>query len=551
MEKLKQYLSNPYIILALGTLFMILSSAKWTVTLAPWIGLVFLLNFTRRVKLWRVIVFGILAMFISTGISGYNVVPLPMPFYPILVLIIAIKSILPFLLDRLTKAQERGFVGTLIFPAACVGLEFFDSFTGGNTWGSIAHTQYKFQTILQVASVFGPWGVSFLVYWFASIINWLITKNWQWQQVRTGVLTAASIYFLALSFGLIRITASNMGEKETVKIAGVTADYASIMTTLYHDEFGKTIEIAPETAQTSPLLQELNRAMPPFIADPFANKYQNTRAKMDENLNDLFERSAQLADEAVKIVAWSEAIGWLTDRDEEDIIQRGQQLARDKNFYLIMGLGVIHPGPLDGEHLFMTNKTISLTPEGEIANVYLKSNPVPFAEQDYGSDDIIPVIETPYGKLSPVICYDADFNPFMKQTGNLETDILLVPSGDWKAIAPYHSYMAAMRGIENGVSVVRPVSRGTSLATDAYGNVLGSSDFFTSEDKVMTVSVPTQGINTIYNRIGDILAYACWGCCIFYIGETVYRFIRRKYLGSVGILERWNIGLHRERKVVD
>lgn len=551
MEKLRQYLSNPYIILCLGALFMILGSAKWTVTLAPWIGLVFLLNFSRRVKLWQLMVFGILAMFISTGISGYNVVPLPMPFYPILVLIIAVKSIVPFLLDRLTKAQERGFVGTLIFPAAFVGLEFFDSFTGGNTWGSMAHTQYKFQTILQVASVFGPWGVSFLVYWFASIINWLIKNNWQWHQVRSGVVTAASIYFLALSFGLIRITASNMGEKETVKIAGVTADNTSIMTTLYHDEFGKTIEIAPETSQTSPLLQELNRAMPPFFADPFAKKYQNTRAEMDQQLNYLFEKSVQLADQGVKIVAWSEAIGTVFDREEQSIIDKGQQLASEKSIYLIMGLAVIHPGPLDGERLFMTNKTISLTPEGEVANVYLKSNPVPFAEQDYGSDDIIPVIETPYGKLSPVICYDADFNPFMRQTGDLQTDILVVPSGDWKAIAPYHSYMAAMRGIENGVSVVRPVNRGTSLATDAYGNVLASSDFFTSEDKVMTVSVPTKGTDTIYNRIGDILAYACWGCCVFFIGDTVYRFFKRKHLGSVGIPERWNIGLHGERKVMD
>ncbi|MGI9542366.1 MAG: nitrilase-related carbon-nitrogen hydrolase, partial [Cyclobacteriaceae bacterium] len=385
--------------------------------------------------------------------------------------------------------------------------------------------------------------------WFASIINWLIENNWQWDVVRTGVITTVSIYLMVLSFGWLRIASSNVEAKETVKIAGVTMDNAKMMTTLYYDEFGKTIEIGPETAQTSALLQELNRAMPPFIGNPFAEKYENTRSKMEENLNTLFGRSEELADGGAKIVVWSEAIGLVFDQQEEDIIHRGQKLAGENNFYLIMGLGVIHPGPMDGKRLFMTNKTISITPEGKVANVYLKSNSVPFAEQDYGSDDIIPLIETPYGKLSPVICYDADFNPFMKQTGDLETDILLVPSGDWKAIAPYHSYMAAMRGIENGVSVVRPVSRGTSLATDAYGNVLASSDFFASEDKVITALVPTKGINTIYNRIGDLLAYACWGCCIFFIGDTVYQFIRRKYLG--GILERWNIGLHRERQVMD
>ena len=132
------------------------------------------------------------------------------------------------------------------------------------------------------------------------------------------------------------------------------------------------------------------------------------------------------------------------DRHEEEVVQRGQELARQKGIYLILGLGVINPGPVDGERLILVNKTVTLTPQGELANVYLKSNPVPFAEQDYGSDDIIPVIQSPYGNLSPVICYDADFHDFMRQTGQKGTDILLVPSGDWKAIAPYHSYMTIL-----------------------------------------------------------------------------------------------------------
>ena len=541
MEKLKQYISNPYTILALGTGFMILSSAKWTVTLAPWIGFVLLLNYTRRVKLWHTILFGILGLFISTLVGGYEVVPLPMPFFPILALLIAVKMILPFLLDRLTKAQERGFVGTLVFPAAFVVLEFFDSYTGGNTWGSIAHTQYKFQTILQVASVFGPWGVSFLVYWFASVINWLIKNNWQWQQVRSGVVIAASIYLLVISFGLIRITANNLGEKETVKIAGVTADNINIMTTLYHDEFGKTIELAPETSQTSPLLQELNRAMPPFIENPFATKYKNTRARMDESLNRLFRRSVALAAEGAKVIVWSEAIGLIFDQQEHAVVERAKQISKEEQIYLVMGLGVINPGPFDQERLFLVNKTLTVTPEGELVNEYFKSNPVPFAEQEYGSNDIIPSIETPYGNLSPVICYDADFNPFMRQAGAIGTDILLVPSGDWKAIDPYHSHMAALRGIENGVSVVRPVSRGTSLVTDPYGNILASDDFFDSDDNTIVAKVQTIGVNTIYNRIGDVLAYLCVGCCIVFIGDGVYRFVMNRKSWMLGWLERWNI----------
>ena len=528
MKKLKQYFSNPYLILTLGTLIMILTSAKWTVTLAPWIGLALLLYFTRRVKLWKAIVFGIMALFVSGVIGMYDVFPAPMPIFPIVALVIAIKSFIPFLIDRLTRAHARGFIGTLIFPAAYVFLEFYDSFTGGASWSSIAHTQYQFPALLQIASVFGMYGISFMVYWFASLINWMAAAKWQWAELRTGTVTAGTVYFLVLAFGLLRIGFNNNGTAETVKIAGVTIDNTNVMETLYKDEFGKTISIPPETSQTSPLLQEANKAMVPFIENPFADKYRNARRVMDENLNRLFSQSVTLADRGARIVVWSEAIGLSFNRNEEAIIERGKQLARDKEIYLIMGLGVINPGPVDGKRLLLVNKTITLTPDGELANVYLKSNPVPFAEQDYGSDDIIPVIQTPYGNLSPVICYDADFNPFMKQTGQKGTDILVVPSGDWKAIAPYHSYMAALRGIENGLSVVRPVSRGTSLATDAYGNVLAVSNFFDSDGKVLEAAVPTRGVNTLYNRIGDILAYLCIALTVYFVGDSVYQFIRKK-----------------------
>jgi len=140
MKKLKQYFSNPYLILTLGTLIMILTSAKWTVTLAPWIGLALLLYFTRTVKLWKAMVFGIMALFVSGVIGMYDVFPAPMPIFPIVALVIAIKSFIPFLIDRLTRAHARGFIGTLIFPTAFVTLEFYDSFTGGASWSSIAHT---------------------------------------------------------------------------------------------------------------------------------------------------------------------------------------------------------------------------------------------------------------------------------------------------------------------------------------------------------------------------------------------------------------------------
>jgi len=528
MKTLKLYFSNPYLVLCLGILFMILSSAKWTIFIAPWLGLTFILYFTRKVKLWKSIVFGLLGFYVSGFIGVYEVFPAPLPILMIILLIISAKSILPYLIDRLSKAQERGFLGTLIFPAAFVTLEYLNTLDSGDVWSSIANTQYRFQALQQIASVFGIWGISFLMAWFASLVNWMSGRKWKWVAIRTGATIAGMVYLLVFTFGIIRVSQVDYHNRETVKVAGITIDNTNIMETLYQDEFGKTINIKPETSQASPELQEANRAMVPFIEDPFADKFKNTRNVLMANQNVLFNKTTQMADNGAKIVVWSEAIGFVINSQEEMVIERAKALAKEKQIYLFMSLGVINPGPYDPERLLVVNKTVTFTPEGEVANVYLKSNPVPFAEQEYGSDDIIPIIDSPYGKLSPIICYDADFPHFLKQAGRKGTDILLVPSGDWKAIDPYHAYMASLRGIENGVSVVRPVSRATSIVTDPFGNLLGSTDFYTSEDKTIVAEVPIQGVNTIYNRIGDILPYLAIVLTSYILIEILYIRVRRK-----------------------
>ena len=528
MEKIKDILSRPPVQLLLAMVFLILGSAKWTVTIAPWLGYAFLLYYIRSGKFRKRILISIPALYLATLIGGYNVIPAPLPVFAIIALIISVKTLVPFLIDKLLRG-DRGFLSSLIFPAAFVALEYLDSWGDGGTWGSIAHTQYGFQSLLQIASVTGIWGISFLVYWFASLTNWAISQNLKWVHVKKGALISLTIYFVVLGFGLIRISTKSSAENDRVPVAGITLNNTNMLETTYNEAFGKQIDLPDNIAQTSELAKEAFKALPHFIEDAYNRKFDGTRRVMDGNIEELFRRSAIEAGKGAKIISWSEAIGIVMNDDEEKTIARGKQFAERHQVYLIMGLGVINPGPMDGEHLFMVNKTVTLSPEGVLLNIYLKSNPVPFAEQEYGSDDIIPVLATPYGNLSPVICYDADFNHFMKQTGAKNTDILFVPSGDWQAIAPYHSHMAALRGIENGCSVVRPVNRGTSLVTDPYGNILGESYFFSEDGKTVNAIVPTRGINTIYNRIGDALAYLCILSIAVLIIKLLFDWTIRKF----------------------
>jgi apolipoprotein N-acyltransferase len=73
-----------------------------------------------------------------------------------------------------------------------------------------------------------------------------------------------------------------------------------------------------------------------------------------------------------------------------------------------------------------------------------------------------------------------------------------------------HSRTATFRALENGVNLIRPTRQGTSLATDYLGRLLGyNTDYFVVDTHTLITSVPTQGVRTMYARIGDSFAYLC------------------------------------------
>jgi apolipoprotein N-acyltransferase len=119
------------------------------------------------------------------------------------------------------------------------------------------------------------------------------------------------------------------------------------------------------------------------------------------------------------------------------------------------------------------------------------------------------VVETPYGRIAVSICYDADFPLQMRQLDRKGAGLLLLPSGDWFSISPFHTYMAVYRGIENGCSVLREVTSGLSVGVDYRGRRAGGLDYFRGGTKLWVADLPVGHRDTIYSRIGDVLAYGC------------------------------------------
>jgi apolipoprotein N-acyltransferase len=154
------------------------------------------------------------------------------------------------------------------------------------------------------------------------------------------------------------------------------------------------------------------------------------------------------------------------------------------------------------------NRLIIIAPSGEIVVNQLKYGATIISNNTPG-DGILQTVDTPYGTLVGIICYDADFPIIVKQAGRKDANILFVPSGDPNvAVAQLHAHQAIFRAIENGVSLVRQdTNRGLSIATDPYGRVLATMDTHTTSERVMVVQVPTKRVFTVYSVIGDMFGW--------------------------------------------
>jgi apolipoprotein N-acyltransferase len=224
--------------------------------------------------------------------------------------------------------------------------------------------------------------------------------------------------------------------------------------------------------------------------------------------NDLFERAAREAVAGAKIIFWGETNASVLQDDEDAIIARGSKFASDRKIYLGMGL-VVWNRP--NAPKAAKNELVFIKPDGTVAWVYQKTHPVPGDEAALiapGSGEL-PYVDTPYGRVTAAICFDADFPDLLVQAGRFHADIVLNPSNEWPAIDPQHAEMASFRAIENGFSIVHQASDGFSAGFDYYGDRLSAMDYATSSDQTMVTEVPIHGIHTLYSLLGDWFATLC------------------------------------------
>jgi apolipoprotein N-acyltransferase len=423
-------------------------------------------------------------------LQGAQFPPGTPPGYYALVLVFSLVAILPYLADRLITPRLNGFVATLVFPLAFTTIEYLVAFGPAGTLNSIAYTQYGDLPLMQLVSVTGIWGITFLLTWFAAVVNWAWEREFAWPNVRGGGLLYAGVLAVVLLGGGARL-ALFPPDATPVRVAGLSPSQAAVAA------FNKQLPQATGALLLSGKATQADRAL---ASSAFTT--------LDD---DLLARSQQEAAAGAKIVVWPEASpvsATILQEDEPALIQRAGALAREAGIYLDMGLGVFLPDV--GKGPFLKDEAVLLDPTGHVVWTYKISHLVPGGQGLYvQGDGKVPIAESPYGRLANVICFDLDYPGTMRQAGQAGADLLLGPSDDWQGFDPTHAQHATFRAIENGFSLVREASQGLSIAVDYEGRVLSASDYFTTDQQVMVAYVPMHGVRTIYATMGDLFAWLC------------------------------------------
>jgi len=474
---------TPLIWLAVGTLCLLFAyHGRWSVPLAAWFFAIFLLRFTRLSRVWTGVV-GVWSAYALGGAFFFAVeggIPLVSTLYG-LVLTYGSVVVVPYLLDRLLVPRLRcGPLATLVFPAAMVGAEYFLGAVSplGTVLSSLGATQYQDLPLIQLASVTGTYGISFLLAWFASTVLYAWERGLRGREVRVAGGVFGAVLVLVLAGGTLRIAAFPP-DAQTVRVSAVSPSAAL-------------------DARLHALRERYPSAQALAAGDPAA-----VRPVFDAIAADLIASTQREAAAGAKIVVWPEAGSPVLAADRQALLARIAAVAAGTGTYVESGLVVLTPQA----PYFARNQAVLVDPHGRTVWTYDKAHPVPGMDRIAAGDGRVPAVDSAYGRMANVICFDADFPDLMRQRAGV--DLMLVPANDWREMGRVHTEMAAMRAVENGYSLIRSDSHGVSGAFDPLGRSVATADYFTAAQQTMTAAVPTRGVRTVYTAVGDVFAWLC------------------------------------------
>jgi apolipoprotein N-acyltransferase len=447
--------------------------------LAAWLAPVFLMRAARQSRTGRRAWLGVAgAYFLSDllGLSG-GYMPLPVAGVVAVALLGGVVWSAPYALDRLLVRRLPPLAGTLVFPAATAAIDAWNAVLSPfGSWGSPAYSQVDDLSLLQLASVTGLSGITFLVHGLAPAVNAAWERGFDLREARRPLLAWGLAIAMVLLAGAARLA--------------------------FFPPSGPTLRVAGLAVGPQAYARALGGLSAPQLARAEGAVRAEWRARFAPLSQDLLARSAAAAAAGAQIVVWPESVPVLAE-DLDGLLASAAALARERQVHLVVTPWVVRRSDAMP---FVDSLSVLLDAAGQERWRYAKAHPVPGIEDRRMVPGSLQVsfTETTLARLAGGICFDLDFPAHVRRAGRLDADLLLAPSDDWPQIAHVHPAMARVRAVEVGASLLRPASSGISMAADYQGRVSGQASSLGDESSTLLTALPARGTRTVYSRVGGV-----------------------------------------------
>jgi apolipoprotein N-acyltransferase len=433
-----------------GVLGFVSSSVLWTITLAwpaPWVTHYGGISWTRG-ALTGLVILSLVSVFMAA-----------------------------FAVIAASARDRSGVEAVIVVASGWVALEFLRTTLTGFPWNLLAVTQWRRTELIQIATITGVYGVSFVVAAVNVAIARLVRRT-RPRPAATGALGAAALVVL-LAMLIPWFTRPTTTPASSIPVA--------------------------------------------IVQGNIDQSVKWDRAYMDASLDVHHELTRQAIATGARLVIWPETAVPLHDRNDPRWAAV-EAIARDSRVHLLVGAP---HGPREAPR----NSAFLIGPDGAVAR-YDKRHLLPFAEyvpwqgalaflsvvtgdaiSEFVAGPDRVVLQTAFGRLATVICYEAILPAETRELFLGGADVLVNLTNDaWFGPTPtpvQHLALATFRAVEHRTWLVRAANSGISAIVAPDGHVVRSSALFTRG--VLAGSFSPRTTTTFYTRFGDLFAWSAVG----------------------------------------
>lgn len=394
-------------------------------------------------------------------------------------------------------------------------------------WLTLGNTQSYYLPIIQIASIIGVYGLSFLIVVF-NVLIYTAYKNFRYESFRFSINKLSIVVIILVS----------------LFIYGKV-----ILNDAIYD--GKKVRVG--------------------IVQPDFDPWE----KWEDEVNPQIDIYLQLSDSAIQkgaeLIVWPESAlpVYLLSGNYPAEVNRIKRYCKENNVAIVTGLPLVHfyfskeqakedsKVTRDSAYFYDTyNGIVLFLPDSDLIQEYGKMILVPFAERapylkylpflgdlikwsvgisnwsvwDYQTVFRLKLRDGDTTQFSGVVCYESIFPSFTAEFVKLGAQFLVVVTNDsWygKLAGPYqHKQYAVFRAVENRRWVVRAANGGISSIIDPYGNTIIESKLF--ERTYLVGDIYLNHDVTYYLQYRDLISYISLIFSFMFISLTLIKKIGMK-----------------------